>query len=143
MKKLSLIEKAFFLKKIKIFEEIDLDILLAVSDKITQDDYDKNEKIFECGQKGSKLYLIAIGKVSIFDINNNFIENLEKNDFLGLESIFNYNERAYTAVCIKDSLIISLTKHHLLTIISEYPEVAIAILKLFSKQAKYIKKKYD
>ena len=143
MKKLSLIEKAFFLKKIKIFEEIDLDILLAISDKVTQDDYDKNEKIFECNQKGSKLYLIAIGKVSIFDKNNNFIENLEENDFLGLESIFNSNERAYTAVCIKDSLIISLTKHHLLTIISEYPEVAIAILKLFSKQAKYIKKKYD
>ena len=141
MKKLSLIEKAFFFKKIKIFEEIDLDVLLAVSDKVTQDDYDKNEKIFECNQKGSKLYLIAIGKVSIFDINNNFIENLEENDFLGLESIFNYNERAYTAVCIKDSLIISLARHHLLTIISEYPEVAISILKLFSKQAKYIKKK--
>ncbi len=38
MKQLSLIERAFFLKKVRLFSELDLDSLLAVAEKLHHDE---------------------------------------------------------------------------------------------------------
>ena len=46
----SLIEKAFFLKKMRLFSDLDLEILLAIAEKLHEDDYDKEEKVFTPGR---------------------------------------------------------------------------------------------
>ena len=67
MKPLSLIEKAFFLKKVKIFADLDLDLILAVAEKLHYDEYDQNEQVFAQGQAANRMYLIAQGNVQILD----------------------------------------------------------------------------
>jgi signal-transduction protein with cAMP-binding, CBS, and nucleotidyltransferase domain len=136
MKKLSLIEKAFFLKNTSLFNDLNLDLLIAIADKMHQDIYEKNEKVFEINQIANKMYFIAKGSVNILNENKN-IKTLNKNDFFGYESLFNEKPRAYSVSCDEESLLMSLNKTTLYNIISECPSVAISLLNNYSQKAQY------
>ncbi len=134
MKKLSLIEIAFFLKRLKIFNDLDLDLLIAIAEKANQDIYDSNEKVFSISQRPMRIYLIAKGSVAIYGPEKKLIASLKEEDFFGDESLFNERARSYHAVCESKTLFITLSKTNLLNIISECPTVAIAILNLYAKK---------
>lgn len=136
MKELTLIEKAFCLKNISIFKDLDLDLLLAIADKMHQDIYDKNEKVFEINQIGKNIYFIEEGAVQILDENNNEIKTLQQNDFFGDESLFSDQPRAYGVTCSEDTLLLSLSKTNFYGIISECPTVAISLLNAYSLSKK-------
>ncbi len=137
MKNLSLIEKAFFLKHTILFNDLDLDLLIAIADKMHQDIYEKDEKVFELNQIANKMYFIAKGSINILDENNQIIKTLVKNDFFGDESLFNEKPRGYSVFCLEESLLISLNKPNFHTIISECPSVAIALLNCYAKKTTY------
>ena len=132
MKQLSLIEKAFFLKKIRIFNDLDLDLLLAIADKMSQDLYDKDEKVFNINQVANRMYLIAQGTVKIMDADGVVFAELPAPDFFGDEALFNEKPRAYSVICKSDCLILTLSRSHLMTIISECPSVATSLLQCYS-----------
>lgn len=130
----SLIEKAFFLKKIPLFNELELELLLAIAEKLHEDDYDADEKIFGFGQVANRLYFIVRGTVKIFDEKSRLLAELNNDQYFGDESLFNERARAYSAICKTDTLLLSLSRSHLLSIISECPSVAISLLQLYSGQ---------
>lgn len=129
----SLIEKAFFLKKSKLFSHLDLEILLAIGEKLYEDDYDKNETVFVPGQVANRVYVIYTGSVEIYqgDIK---LQELSTGDFFGDESLFNDQPRGYTAVCNQDTLFLTLSRSHLLSIITECPSVAVTLLQYYSQK---------
>lgn len=130
----SLIEKAFFLKKVRLFNELDLELLLAIAEKLHEDDYDANEKIFISGQVANRIYLIEKGTVQILDEWMKPLVELTANDYFGDESLFNDQPRAYAAICKTDALFFTLSRSHLLSILSECPSVAVALLQSYSQQ---------
>ncbi len=132
MKQLSLIEKAFFLKKVSIFNDLDLDLLIAIADKMNFDLYDKNEKIFDINQIATRMYFIIEGIVNLYDTNNILIKQLFKGDFFGDEALFNEKPRAYIAVCDKNAALLTLSKTNLMNIISECPNTAISLLQNYA-----------
>ncbi len=136
MKQLSLIEKAFFLKKTRLFQDLDLDLLVAIADKMNQDIYEAGEKVFELNQRANRMYMIAKGKVHLKDADENIIAELSKADFFGDESLFNDKERAYLAICEEKTLFLTLSKSHLMTLLSECPSVAIALLQSYAYNVK-------
>lgn len=130
----SLIEKAFFLKKLRLFNELELELLLAIAEKLHEDDYDGDEKIFVSAQVANRIYFIEEGKVEIFDDKSKLLCELTKGHYFGDESLFNEQPRAYSASCKTDTLLLSLSRSHLLSIISECPSVAVALLQTYSQQ---------
>ena len=124
----SLIEKAFFLKKIRLFNELELELLLAIAEKLHEDDYDADEKIFSAAQVANRIYFIIQGNVEIFDDKSRLLATLTSGHYFGDESLFNEHPRAYSAICKTDTLLLSLSRSHLLSIISECPSVAVALL---------------
>ncbi|HSX14112.1 MAG TPA: cyclic nucleotide-binding domain-containing protein [Chlamydiales bacterium] len=130
----SLIKKAFFLKKIHLFSELELELLLAIAEKLHEDDYDADEKIFSSGQVANRIYFIVKGKVQILDEKNRPLFELTNDQYFGDESLFNERSRTYAAICQTDSILFSLSRSHLLSIISECPSVAIALLQVYSSQ---------
>lgn len=134
MKQLSLIERAFFLKKVRLFSELDLDSLLAIAEKLHHDDYDANEKVFTPGQVANRIYLIAHGAVSILDERGRSLCEVSAGDFFGDESLFNEQPRTYSAICKTECLFLTLSRSHLLSIISECPAVAIVLLQAYAQQ---------
>jgi CRP/FNR family transcriptional regulator/CRP/FNR family cyclic AMP-dependent transcriptional regulator len=129
----SLIEKAFFLKKMRLFSELDLEILLAIAEKLHEDDYDKDEKVFTPGQVANRIYLIAEGAVQIQNEQRKVLSELNTGDYFGDESLFNDQPRSYAAVCKTDTLFYTISRSHLLSIISECPSVAVTLLQSYSQ----------
>lgn len=130
----SLIEKAFFLKKTRLFSDLDLEMLLAIAEKLHEDEYDKEEKVFTPSQVANRIYLIASGSVQIFDAERRSICELGVGDYFGDESLFNELPRGYAATCKTDTLFLTLSRSHLLSIISECPSVAVTLLQTYSQQ---------
>lgn len=130
----SLIEKAFFLKKLSLFSELELELLLAIAEKMHEDDYDPSEKVFSVGQVANRIYFVAKGSVDILDAENKLLTSLFSNDFFGDESLFNELPRSYTAKCKEPSVILSLSRSHLLSTISECPSVAVTLLQSYAKK---------
>ena len=130
----SLIEKAFFLKKLRLFSDLDLEILLAIAEKLHEDEYEKEEKVFTPGQVANRIYLIESGSVQIFDEHKRPLCELGVGDYFGDESLFNEQPRSYTAICKADTLFLTLSRSHLLSIISECPSVAVTLLQTYSQQ---------
>lgn len=133
MKPLSLIEKAFFLKKVKFFADLDLDLLLAVGEKLHHDEYDQNERIFALHQAANRMYLIVHGIVQILDERLRPICELSSGDCFGDESLFNEQTRNYSAICKTDAHLLILSRSHLLSVISECPSVAVALLQSYAQ----------
>src|SRR5262245_31045848 len=129
----SLIEKAFFLKKTRLFGELDLEILLAIAEKLHEDDYEKEEKIFTPGQVANRIYLIAEGTVQIIDEQKKVRSELTVGDYFGDESLFNDAPRTYAAICKTETLFYTLSRSQLLSIISECPSVAVTLLQSYSQ----------
>lgn len=132
MKPFSLIEKAFFLKKVRIFSELDFELLLAVAEKLHDDDYDAGEKVFAHGQVANRIYFIASGSVQLFDEKMKPVAELHAEHYFGDEALFNDAPRGYSAQCKTDSMLLTLSRSHLLSIISECPSVAICLLQLYA-----------
>lgn len=134
MKPLSQIEKAFFLKKVKPFSELDLDLLLAVAEKLYYDEYDTNERVFAHGQAANRMYLIVRGSVEISDEKMRPLYTLGSADFFGDESLFNEQPRSYGAICKADTQLLTLSRSHLLSVISECPSVAVSLLQCYAQE---------
>jgi CRP/FNR family cyclic AMP-dependent transcriptional regulator len=130
----SLIEKAFFLKKMRLFSELDLEILLAIAEKLHEDDYDKDEKVFTPGQVANRIYLVYSGSVLIYDEQRRLLAELGVGEYFGDESLFNEQPRGYAATCKSDTLFLTLSRSHLLSIISECPSVAVTLLQAYSHE---------
>lgn len=129
----SLIDKAFFLKKVRLFSELDLELLLAIAEKLHEDRYDAGEKIFTPGQVANRIYLIASGVVQILDERAKVVCELSTGDFFGDESLFNEQPRGYAATSKTDALFLTLSRSHLLSIISECPSVSVAMLQSYAQ----------
>ena len=129
----SLIEKAFFLKKMRLFVELDLEILLAIAEKLYEDEYEKDEKVFTPGQVANRIYLIAEGTVQIQNEQRKTLCELHAGDYFGDESLFNEQPRNYAAICKTDALFYTISRSHLLSIISECPSVAVTLLQSYSQ----------
>jgi len=133
MKQLSLVEKAFFLKKTALFNTLDLDLLIAIADKTNEDTYDAKEIVFEKDQRANRLYIIVSGRVNVLNDKEEKIAELKEEECFGDEALFNDTPRTYSIVCETSSFFLTLAKSHLMTIISECPSVAISLLQYYTK----------
>ncbi len=134
MKPFGLIEKAFFLKKVRVFSELDLELLLAISEKLHSDEYDQDEMVFTSGHVANRLYLIVDGEVAILDERMHPIKKLGRYELFGDEALFSQKPRGYPVRCLTDALLLTLSRSHLLSIISECPSVAVAFLQFYSEE---------
>jgi CRP-like cAMP-binding protein len=133
MKLHSLIEKALFLKRIRLFNDLDFELLLAIGEKLHEEDYDAEEEIFLAGQAANRLYLIGSGTVELTDALKRPLTELRTCDFFGDESLFNDAPRAYGAICKTDATLFTVSRSHLLGILSECPTVAVALLQSYAQ----------
>ncbi len=130
MRPLNLIDKAFLLKKTPFFASLDLDLLLTLSDKTELRHCNDEDLIFRKGQDANQMYLVVTGEVEVD--RSTRPELLRTGEFFGDEAIFNEKPRAYTATCRGKTLLLTMTRNHLLSIIAQCPSVAIALLKKYT-----------
>jgi CRP/FNR family cyclic AMP-dependent transcriptional regulator len=132
MKRLTLVDKAFFLKKTLLFSALDLDLLLAIADKLNLVSFDAKKPIFSIGEEAFRMYFILEGTVEIRNEQGNVLDELSDENFFGDEALFNEKPRTYNAISKTDTVLLALSRTNLLTIISECPSVALGFLQAYT-----------
>lgn len=119
------------MKHIRVFSSLGLDLLLAISEKIGQDFYNKDEIVFDVDQTAYQMYVITEGSVLLTSSNGSKI--LTSNDFFGDESLFSEKSREYRVTCLCETSLLTLSRTNLINILSECPSVAMAFLNIYAK----------
>jgi CRP/FNR family cyclic AMP-dependent transcriptional regulator len=132
MKPLTLIDKAFFLKQTPLFGSLDLNLLLAIADKLGLVAYEDQEDILVKQEDAKRMYFIVKGKIEIYSSKDQWTGILQKGDFFGEESLFNDSPREYTARSLTPTHLLTLSRTNLYTIISECPSVAVGFLQVYT-----------
>ena len=137
MKTLTLIDKAFLLKRTPLFNMLDLDLLLIISDKLGTIHADAGECIFAIGEPAVRLYFIVKGTIDILDKERKLLAHLHTPDFFGDEALLSDQPRGYSAISQTDTHLLTLSKTNLLTIISECPQVAVGLLQAYTSSHQF------
>ena len=133
MSELTLIDRAFLLKKTALFRGLDLDTLLIIADKAGISDLRAGEPVFQLGMEGAHLYVVVHGSVAILDPNDEVLCTLGPSHFFGDESVFSESVRPYGAKCESPVRLLSIVRSHLLAIIYECPSVALQLLREYAR----------
>lgn len=137
MSTVPLIDKALLLKKVSLFEQLELDVLLTIADKLDDITVSKNQKIFYLDEVAIQMYIIVDGQVEIKDRSGKSCAVLSDLDFFGEESLFNEKNREYEAISSKTSHLLTLSKTNLLTLIEQCPSVATHLLSSYSSSLSF------
>jgi CRP/FNR family cyclic AMP-dependent transcriptional regulator len=132
MKRLTLIDKAFLLKRTIPFNALDLDLLLTIADKVGLVMFDSGDYIFVNEEEANRMYFIVRGEVQIQTSNKQPLCILASGDFFGEESLFNNKPRNYAAFAPVETHLLTLSRTNLYTIISECPSVAVGFLQVYT-----------
>jgi CRP/FNR family cyclic AMP-dependent transcriptional regulator len=128
---LTLIDKAFLLKKNAFFSALDIDHLLTIADKMESESYKKGTTIFQKNHAANRVYLLVEGVVSVKK-EGGVLAELGALDLFGDEAVLSEKARGYDAFCQTDVVALSLTATHLLAIIAECPAVATSLLEAYA-----------
>jgi CRP/FNR family transcriptional regulator, cyclic AMP receptor protein len=137
MKALTLIDKAFLLKRTPLFSALDLDLLLTIADKLGFVTYEANDDIFVANEEANRMYFIVKGHVEIRNPSKQPICRLHNGDFFGEESLFNDKPRGYIAHTLAETHLLTLSRTNLYTIISECPSVAVGFLQVYTSNMSF------
>lgn len=132
MKRLTLIDKAFLLKRTIPFSALDLDLLLTIADKLGLVMFDPGDYIFFEEEEANRMYFIVKGQVHIQGAQKKHLYTLESGDFFGEESLFNNKPRGYSAFTPIETYVLTLSRTNLYAIISECPSVAVGFLQVYA-----------
>ena len=121
-----------------LFASLDQQTARALRDDMTQDSYERGAVIFHEGDPGDRLYVILSGRVTLgqrsFDGREALIAVLGEGDMFGELSLFDPGPRASTATAITGLTVASLSRPRLRRWITEYPEVAEALLQALAER---------
>lgn len=137
MKALTLIDKAFLLKRSPIFSALDLDLLLAIADKLGVATFDSGDQVFVPNEEANRMYFIVKGEVQIRSDKGLIINELKSPDFFGEESLFNNKQRSYEAITPVDTILLTLTRSNLYAILAECPSVAMGFMQVYTSNLSY------
>lgn len=137
MSRLTLIEKSFYLKKTEAFQELDLDLALAIANKAEELAFEKDERIFSLNQEAHRLYIILEGNVLIADEREKKVTTLYPYDYFGDESLFSQKPRMYNAIAETKVKLLTISRTHLVEIILESPNIALCLLRAYAQSTPF------
>jgi len=129
-------ESLLLLKKSAIFSNVGTDDLRLVAKMLDERQYFKGDTIFERNDQGDHLYIIVSGKIGISQsddpVSNHFIATLGPGDCFGEMNLLDDLPRSATAHVLEDSMVLMLGKSRLRSLILNYPEISIGMLRSMS-----------
>lgn len=129
---LSTIEKVIILKTVGIFAETSDEVLAEVAAVTTETELPAGEKIFEKGDAGDSMYIIASGRVRVHD-GDRVINDLVSGNVFGEMAILDPEARSASVTTVEDTQLLRLDQQALYELIDDRPEVARGLLKVLSQ----------
>lgn len=139
-----IIERILFLKRISIFSSLSSYELRKIAEVVSEEEFESGEILFNEGDFGDCMYLVVDGKISIFTGRPPAIKVLasfDKGNFFGEMGLYDDKPRAASAMADIRSTLLVLRKGEFCDLISEFPMVALGIMKELNNRIRATNKK--
>jgi CRP-like cAMP-binding protein len=131
-----LFDRLILLKQSPIFSQVMTDDLRVVAQALETRQFFAGDRVFEIGDQGDHLYIVACGEIGIsLDPNpdsTRYIARLGAGDCFGEMNLLDGLPRSATASVLEDSTLLSLEKTRLIGLIQSYPDMSIGMLRSLS-----------
>jgi diguanylate cyclase (GGDEF)-like protein len=141
-----IIERILFLKRISIFSSLSSYELRKIAEVVSEEEAESGEILFWEGDFGDCMYLVVEGKISIFTGKQPAIKVLasfDKGNFFGEMGLYDDKPRAASAMADVRSRLLVLRKGEFCDLISEFPMVALGIMKELNNRIRATNKKLN
>lgn len=140
-----MMDEILVLKKIPIFEDLALELLMSISEITEERCYYPDDLVFEEGDTGDEIYLIYSGKVKIFRKDREgreiVLAMLGEKDYFGEMALLDDAPRSASAEVLEPSVLSVLNREKLYNIIYEKPDIAIGICRVLSARLREANKR--
>ncbi len=126
-------EKIAILKSMSLFADADEQILEETAALLEERIVHQGETIFNKGDLGQSLYIVAAGKVRVHD-GDRTLNTLEKWDFFGEMAALDPEPRSATVTAIEEARLYSLDQESLYRLMQLHPGVTHAIIHVLSQR---------
>ena len=120
------IDKVVVLRDVNLFRAIPHQILAGVATLLTERWADPGERIFDKGDVGDCLYIIASGRVRVHDGGRTF-QSLAQHQVFGELSLLDAQPRAASATAVERTHLFRLSQTDFYALMSERPDITQAI----------------
>jgi CRP/FNR family transcriptional regulator, cyclic AMP receptor protein len=122
-----------------IFGKTDPDVVSALLEHVTPIHIPSGQVVFAQGDAGSRLYLIASGKVKVAyrhaDGREVVLNIVGAAEVFGEVSPFDHGTREFTATTVTDVCAVSIERDQLLAWMAECPEIIFQFMRLLARRA--------
>lgn len=138
---LSIMEVIIALKRIPLFSGVHGEGLKRISDAVWEKKLKAGELVFAESDFGEEMYLVYSGKIVIFQDMAGKVEPLEvvePGGYFGEMAIIDELPRSKSARAMEDSTLLVLHKNDFRTAVYDYPDIAFAVFKDFSRRLRRV-----
>ena len=129
----TILERITTLKKIDLFQSIPSKVLYHVSQITEELEFIKDEVIFEDGEYGDYMMVIAKGSVNIHK-GEKTIAELSSGACFGEMAILDGEPRSATATALEDCILFKITQRDFSQVLTNQNEVMTGIIKILTKR---------
>lgn len=133
----STVEKVMALKALSLFAGTADEILAEVAAALKEQKVSAGEAVFEKGEVGGTLYMIAVGKIRIHDAERS-IDDLTDGDAFGEMSILDPAPRSASATALQDSHLLCLDQESFRELLTDHSDVAWRVMQLLTRRLRHL-----
>ena len=135
-------EIALMLSGVKILQDLDVEIIRDIAQHTQSEEFDKNTKVIEAGQKGSRIYFICEGEVEVQipDIHGEVKSRitLKKGEVVGEISLLVNSTYSADIIALSKTSTFYLDKSHFRELVEKHPEFAEVMSQLMASRMAHI-----
>jgi AAA family ATP:ADP antiporter len=121
------IEKVIILKSVHMFQAASDEILADVANIVEEVDVAKGQVVFEKGDVGDSMYVIAAGRVRVYD-GDHFISELGERDIFGELALLDPEPRLASVAALVDARLLRLDREAFLELMEANIEIVRGVL---------------
>ena len=125
------VDRFWYLKRIKVFEELDDLALERVATQLGHGEYRRRQTIFTAYDPSDRVYLLRRGRVKLYMLSEDGREVtlaiLQEGDLFGETALVNPAARQVFAEALDDAVVATMTRHDFLELMHDHPDVALKV----------------
>lgn len=129
----SVLEKTVFLKQSSLFEDINARDLFHIAQIMNETAFESDQRIFEEGELGDSMFVIARGRVRIHQ-GNHGITVLEPGDAMGEIAMLDHAPRTASATALEETILLRIDGDDFYRVLATRADVMQSILQLLTRR---------
>ncbi len=137
---LTVVEKAVFLQGIEIFSQTKTEDLARIAAITEEMEFEKGEIIFKEKEKGTSLFFVVSGEVSLRKGDRKIRQVYSQGNFGDLALLDN-QPREFTAIALQHPHVLNINSEEFYELIADHVEITRAVFKSLTSQIRKLVKK--